>query len=226
MDSDNIKIIEKILGYTFIDKSLLKVAFTHSSYSNLHPGNESYERLEFIGDSVVGLIVANSLYNRYPNFDQGYLSKIRSKIITNKSFSEEIEKLNLEQFLLTADSIKENISAKLKGDLFEALVGAIFIDSGDLAECTKFVIRNLSVKLNAIYNIENITDYKSALFEYAAKNNIKLEFISEQLDTSVFVARAFINGEYCAQGEGNSKKAAEQNAAQNVNNLHKFDKEN
>lgn len=224
MDKDEIYLIEKILGYTFIDKSLLSIAFTHSSYSNLHVGNESYERLEFIGDSVVGLIVANYLYYRYPNFDQGFLSKIRSIIITNKSFAEQIEILNLERFLLTADSIKDNISTKLKGDLFEALVGAIFIDSRDLSACSKFVLANLYDKLNAEYNFENITDFKSSLFEFAAKNNIKIEFITDQVDTTLFVAKVYIDGTYCAEGDGNSKKVAEQNAAKRIYDLDKLDK--
>jgi ribonuclease-3 len=209
-----VELIEKTIGYTFADKELLISALTHSSFTNEHIGYESYERLEYIGDSVVSLIVAKYLFHRFPYANQGFLSKIRSIIISEKSFAEVIARLGLEKYLRVSDTLTV-ISPRLKGDIFESIVGAIFIDSNDITKTAEFVLCNLKNKLNAEYNVDNITDYKSSLFEYAAKKGIKLSINTEKIQDHPPLFRSTIDleGYNGSQGEGNSKKKAEQEAA-------------
>lgn len=217
MDIQTIKMIESKIGYVFCEKSLLVTAFTHSTYTEEHDSYPSYERLEYIGDSVISLLVAKFLFDKFPNSDQGVLSKIRSIIVNEKSLAEATENLGLEKFFLCAD-ILGNITQRLKGDLFEAIVGAIYVDSNDLLSCKVFVISNLDNKLNAEYNHENITDYKSSLFEYAAKNSLFINFKTgkQKEESDGFFSEISIDGVCFGYGEGRTKKLAEQAAAKNA----------
>ncbi|NLT18044.1 MAG: Ribonuclease 3 [Firmicutes bacterium ADurb.Bin080] len=214
MKEIDVEQIEKTIGYTFAKKELLHSALTHSSFTNEHIGYESYERLEYIGDSVISLIVANYLFNRFPYANQGFLSKIRSIIISEKCLSEVIEKLGLDKYLRISETLT-SISPRLKGDIFESIAGAIFIDSNDINKAAEFILINLKNKLNAEYNVDNITDYKSALFEYAAKNGMKLSICTEKINDlpPKFKSTISLEGYNSSIGEGNSKKKAEQEAA-------------
>ena len=167
-----------------------------------------------IGDSVISLIVANYLFNRFPYANQGFLSKIRSIIISEKCLSEVIEKLGLDKYLRISETLT-SISPRLKGDIFESIAGAIFIDSNDINKAAEFILINLKNKLNAEYNVDNITDYKSALFEYAAKNGMKLSICTEKINDlpPKFKSTISLEGYNSSIGEGNSKKKAEQEAA-------------
>lgn len=219
MNNIDFQSIEKIIGYEFTDKRLLLEALTHSSYANEN-ADLSYQRLEFLGDSILGFIVSSFLFERYPNEDEGFLTKTKAKIVSGKALSSVMGDMGLIKYVRTAQgSIEEEIlnSSNVKEDIFESIIGAIMIDSGDYKECEKFVYIHLGKNLNLDYLKNEITDYKSKLLEYAAKHsNMKVEFIVRPLAENVncgFEAQVKINNQYFGNGEGASKKKAEQQAS-------------
>ena len=211
--------IEKIIGYTFEDKRILLEALTHSSYANEN-ADFSYERLEFLGDSVLGFIVSSFLFKKYPDEDEGFLTKTKAKIVSGKTLSVAMDKMGLIEYVRTAQgSIEEEItkSANVKEDIFESLIGAILLDSNDYAKCAEYVFKHLEEALSIDYLKKEVTDFKSKLLEYAAKNRgFKVEFEVLPLGDNVnsgFEASVRVNGTIYGKGEGQSKKKAEQIAA-------------
>lgn len=219
MKTFDIEQIEKIIGYTFIDKRNLVEAFTHSSYANEN-ADLSYERLEFLGDSILGFVVANYLFKQYPEEDEGFLTQTKAKIVSGKALSSVMSQMGLIHFVRTAQGSIENEilnSGNVMEDLFEAIIGAIMVDSNDYKECEKFIFRHLGKSLNVNY-LENITlDYKSKLLEYIAKNKgMEIKFVVTPLADNVnsgFKAQIKINDQIYGLGEGVSKKKAEQQAS-------------
>ncbi len=215
----DIEQIEKIIGYTFIDKRNLVEAFTHSSYANEN-ADLSYERLEFLGDSILGFVVANYLFKQYPEEDEGFLTQTKAKIVSGKALSSVMSQMGLIHFVRTAQGSIENEilnSGNVMEDLFEAIIGAIMVDSNDYKECEKFIFRHLGKSLSVNY-LEKITlDYKSKLLEYIAKNKgMEIKFVVTPLADNVnsgFKAQIKINDQIYGQGEGLSKKKAEQQAS-------------
>ena len=211
-----LKIQEKI-GYVFRNVDLLSEAFTHASFSNEH-AMPSYERLEFLGDSVLGMVVAAYLYERYPRADEGFLTKTKASIVSGKTLSAVIERLDLVQYLRVSSGNNETEvreSKNIKEDLFEALVGAITVDGG-IDESRKFILHELESELNRDYTVDNVTDFKSKLLETAVRKGIKAEFVVgvSPSDPKTFVAEVLIDGVVCASGAGASKKKAAQSAAE------------
>ncbi len=216
----NIEEIEKKIGYVFNDKRILVEAFTHSSYANEN-ADLSYERLEFLGDSILGFVISNFLFKQYSNEDEGFLTKTKASIVSGKSLAKAMTEMGLIEHLRTAQgSIEEEVkvSDNIKEDLFEALIGAIFIDSENYLECEKFIFRHLAKFLVTDYLDNKNGDYKSKLLEYAAKrkNSFEIKFEVRPLGVNVnggFEAYVYVNGERYGRGEGISKKKAEQKAA-------------
>ncbi len=131
--------LEKIIGYSFQDQSLLRQAITHKSYANIN-GGEHYERLEFLGDSVLEMVVSEILFARYPNEDEGNLTKRREYAVEGKSLEKISVQMGLDTFLL----INKQVGAKkVKSDLYEAILGAIYLDGG-YTEARAFVERTLA----------------------------------------------------------------------------------
>ena len=215
----DIEQIEKIIGYTFIDKRNLVEAFTHSSYANEN-ADLSYERLEFLGDSILGFVVANYLFKQYPEEDEGFLTQTKAKIVSGKALSSVMSQMGLIHFVRTAQGSIENEilnSGNVMEDLFEAIIGAIMVDSNDYKECEKFIFRHLGKSLSVNY-LEKITlDYKSKLLEYIAKNKgMEIKFVVTPLADNVnsgFKAQIKINDQIYGLGEAVSKKKAEQRAS-------------
>lgn len=215
----DIEQIEKIIGYTFIDKRNLVEAFTHSSYANEN-ADLSYERLEFLGDSILGFVVANYLFKQYPEEDEGFLTQTKAKIVSGKALSSVMSQMGLIHFVRTAQGSIENEilnSGNVMEDLFEAIIGAIMVDSNDYKECEKFIFRHLGKSLSVNYLEKNTLDYKSKLLEYIAKNKgMEIKFVVTPLADNVnsgFKAQIKINDQIYGQGEGLSKKKAEQQAS-------------
>lgn len=209
---DIIDIQEKI-NYKFENLELLFAVFTHSSYANEN-GVESYERYEFLGDSILSFVTAIYLFRRFPDENEGMLTKIRAQIVNTKALARAIEKLHISHYMRTAggalsDDIKN--SDHVKEDIFEAIVGAIMVDSG-LEECEKFILRNLEDVINAEYTHDNISDNKSKLLEYCAKHGLRAFFSCEAIEGG-FHATLTINGRVMGEGDGTTKKKAEQNAS-------------
>ena len=215
---DIIAIIEDKVGYVFEDKDVLLTAFTHASYANEH-GVPSYERLEFLGDSVLNLVVANYLCLKYPNANEGFLTKARAKVVSEKSLADVVKKIGLYKYIRSSSgSISEEVrkSDAVKCDLFEAITGAILWDKKDLAAAEHYVLSMLETKLNEDFTLDSVTDYKSKLLEHCAHTGEDVKFDVQQINekpNSGFVAKVYIDGQEMGCGEGVSKKKAEQSAA-------------
>lgn len=211
--------IEKIIGYEFKDARILENAFTHQSFTNEN-GSESYERLEFLGDAVAGLIVSTELYRRFPEMDEGRLTRLRSKIVSNETESERIRPYGLSRYMRFGVSGKNDglaSSATVLSDLFEAIVGAIYADSLDMNRAKPFVMNVLGKAISDAVSGKIEEDCKSKVLEFIAKAGKKAEF--RELSKSgpshapVFVMGLFINGEPKTEAQGKNKKEAEQKAA-------------
>ena len=159
--------IESIINYTFKNKTLINQALTHSSSTLSY--KENYERLEFLGDSILNFIVTKMLLKKYPNSKEGELSKKRSKIVNFKTLSKAFKDLKLDSYINTGKSVKA-INNKMISDCYESLIGAIFIDS-NLNNAEIFILNTL---LNNIENYETEMNFKGSLIEYCMKKNISI----------------------------------------------------
>jgi ribonuclease-3 len=210
----DLKEIQEKLNYKFRDWTLAEAAFTHSSYAN-ETGSSSYERLEFLGDSVVNLTAAEALYKKYPDKNEGFLSKARAKVVSGKTLAAVIGEMDIAKHLITGSGVigqEAKESEHVLADLFESIAGAIFLDGGiDAAKA--FVSERLKDALQIDYTKEPITDFKSKLLEYAAKKGKKAKFNCGSSLSSKYHATVTLDGKVLGQGEGESKKTAEQNAS-------------
>ncbi|MCL1901459.1 MAG: ribonuclease III [Firmicutes bacterium] len=215
---------EKKLGYSFKDKNLLRQAFTHSSYSNENHAKNN-EALEFLGDSVLNFVITSYIFIKYPGLNEGQLTKMRSNIVSATPLSDAVKKLKIDQNMLLGAGEKnsQSLSINIFCDLFEAIVGAIYIDGG--LECAKkFILKNLQQQLNLNVNLD-FTDYKSKLSEYAQKSLktkvvYKTATISGPSHNPNFDIDVLVDNNIVGHGFGNTKKSAEQNAAKDaLNNL-------
>ena len=200
--------IEKQIGYHFNDITLLQRAFTHSSYANENKHAVDYERLEFLGDAILGYVVGDYLYRFFPTQPEGFLTDRRAFLVNADTLSSIIDELDLVHFMRIGSNAADNVlsSKNVKCDLFEAIAGAIYLDSGVIDDVKAFIIRNIE-KYILIYKI----DYKSRTLEYLAKNRL-----SHHLDTEkkgdLFTSILYVNEKRVSEGEGTSKKEAEKNA--------------
>lgn len=219
MKQFNLKEIEEIIGYKFQDQRLIVQALTHSSYANEN-ADLSYERLEFLGDSILGHVISAYLFEHYPDEDEGFLTKTKAKIVSGKNLSSVMNEMGLIKYVRTAQgSIEEEIlkSSNVKEDIFESIIGAIMLDSNSQDECEKYILKHLEKSLKVDYLKKDITDFKSKLLEYSAKrHDLMVEFKVRPLGDNInggFEAVVLINGVRYGSGEGVSKKKAEQLAS-------------
>lgn len=205
--------IEAIINYTFKDKSLLETAFTHSSYSNEHYV-ENNERLEFLGDSILNFVIAELLYFSAKD-DEGTMTTNRASIVSREPLAAVVENLGLLKFLKTGDGFYNSKywSTKFKSNLFEAVLGAIYIDGG-MENAKRFVYNFLGRDIAKTAHV----DYKSRLYEYkqAKYNDLDLEFKTSDYIDGGFVSNVYLGGELIGEGIGRKKKLAERNAAENA----------
>lgn len=206
----NVSEIEKKIGYKFKNPEILKECLTHPSYPYLEKGANDYDRLEFLGDSVLGFIVADYLF-RKSNDNEGKLTESKKNIVSSKPLCTATNDLGIWEYMLKSNHLK--VTDNMKENLFESMVGAIYLDGG-LDEAKKFIFNNL-INLESIYE----KDAKSELNEYTSKKHmgdVKYELISKiGLDNApTFKVKVSLNGKEIAYGEGKSKKTAEESAAQ------------
>jgi len=214
--------VEKIIGYKFKSKRLLQKALTHSSYSNEH-NVESNERLEFLGDAIIEFIITEILYRDF-NGQEGELSKIRALVVSEKPLAEAIDKLGLENYLIKGIGESKNAtqSKAIKCDMFEAIIGAIYLDGG-LENTKKFFMFALG---NIIENIKIngfVVDSKSKLQESLKQAKIVYSTSKTGADhMPIYKTTVYINDIKSGTGQGPNKKTAEENAASMaLNNLKK-----
>ena len=220
----NIPLFEKKLGYSFKNKSLLVQALTHSSYAyeNTQNVESDNETLEFLGDSVLGLIIADYLCTTYPDISEGELSKLKSSAAKTSSLSYFSKKIKLDKNILLGKGEEKSGGRKKRTILagaFEAVVAAIYIDGGfDAARNFLLsLLESLFKKIKADSHL--INNYKSALQEYLQKENLPAPFYKTITTIGPdhkknFVVEVLFQKESLATAKGNSKKKAEQKAAQ------------
>ena len=207
--------VEKIIGYSFNNKELLLRALTHSSFTNEHINQQNYERLEFLGDATLGYVIALYLYETYPNYNEGQLTKMRAGVVDRKTIAEIVNYLNIMSYVRagSGNTAKDlSSSVKVKCDIFEAIIGAILIDNNnDIEKAKKVILGFLQNKVG-----KKSEDYKSKLLELCAKSNKKAKFdITESIadnNSKLFTAKLYIDGKDVALGKGYNIKEAEQSA--------------
>lgn len=212
--------IEKAIDYNFKNKKLLIEALSHSSYANENKRNrKSNERLEFLGDSVLSIVVSQYLFEHFSHFPEGDLTKIRASLVCEKSLHIFAKKIELGEHLLLGKG-EENTGgrerASILADAFEALIAAIFLDGGLEAARThilRFIPDDINSSRNAAFN-----DYKTILQEVIQQNpEEKVEYVMvEQTGpdhNKAFTVNVCLNTNVIGVGTGRSKKEAEQMAA-------------
>lgn len=216
---------EKKLRIKFKSQKLLEEAFTHKSYSIEKGKSSDNERLEFLGDSIISAVVAHYLFKRYPHVDEGHLSKIKSQLVSRTTLSQWASEMALGQYLFLSQGEEATGGRQresLLGNVYEAIVGAIFLDQG-FSRAQRFVMRQLAKKKKIVE-----TDFKSRLQEIMQKkykvppNYSVIKEVGPDHEKT-FTLEVRMNKRLLGQGEGRSKKEAEQMAAKEA--LKKLKKE-
>lgn len=222
---NNYNDIEKKLGVIFKNKDILNTALIHRSYINENRGKnlENNERLEFLGDAVLELIISDYIYTKYPTKPEGELTAIRSAIVRTESLADESRKLDVGQYLLMSKG-EEDSGGKSKeyllANMYEALLGAIYLDNG-FSECQKYVERTLLKKVDSIVSEGLFIDPKTKVQEIL-QSRFKItptyEIISEEgPDHDKYFTMALkVGNKKISEGHGTSKQKAEEDAAQNA----------
>ena len=204
---------EKNIGYNFRDQIHLQTALTHTSYANEH-GCESFERLEFLGDSILGFVVAENLYRFFPQKDEGCLSRMRASLVCEEALSDIARKLDIPSCILLGVG-EEKSGGRNKNsiisDVVEAIIAAIYKDSG-FEEAKSFVNRIIP---RSFYNEDESRDYKTRLQE-TFKHSVVTYNTRTLTENGVnhFFSEVLLDGIISGSGEGMSKKTAEQKAAE------------
>jgi len=210
----------RVLGFCPGNLRLYEIAFIHKSASTISKTGQivNNERLEYLGDAILDAIIADYLYSRFPEKDEGFLTQLRSKIVKRKQLNKLATNIGISS-LLISNTNSEQPKQNLLGNAFEALIGAIYLDKG-YRRTRQYVINKI---LKQYLDLEKIarkeSDFKSRLIEWVQKNRQDVQFLSiaeghEQAEENVFVSRVMISDRELGQGKGSSKKDAEQKAAE------------
>ncbi len=211
--------MKKLLGFNPIDLAHYRKAFTHRSSNKVDDnGNPvNYERLEFLGDAMLGSVIAAHLFTEAPMGDEGYLTKMRSKIVSREHLNELGRDLNLIHWVKSKVSA-QHFGENIHGNLFEAFIGAIYLDRG-FAYCEKFIHKKVIIPYVDIAKLEGkVISYKSLLIEWCQKE--KKKFIFEVYEDNgvegqrYFGVRLKIDGKIVSKARATSKKKSEEKAAQ------------
>jgi len=210
--------LTNLIGYRFNKTEYLEQAFTHRSVSS--EPRENYERLEFLGDAVIDIIISRELMRHYPDGDEGLLTKKRSALVQQSFLSKIGKLLNIMDYLIVEPNVdleNEKVVNKQQANLVEALIGALYLDGG-LKPAKTVIINTIWKHRNEAWKTIN---YKGQLIEYCHANGIKnpkfhLVNVSGPDHQKTFEIHVSINGDEYPTGIGTDKKTAEQSAAQNA----------
>ncbi len=215
------KDFEKTIDYKFKNQKLLKEALTHSSYANEHKssGLKCNERLEFLGDAVLSIVVADYIFENCPELPEGELTKLRAALVCEKALYKFGKQINLGDYLLLSKGEKNGGGAErpsIVSDAFEAVIAAIYLDGG-IEPAKKHILRFVIPEINN-RNTKPFKDYKTTLQEIVQKNpgeKVSYRLVSETGPDhdKHFVFEVLLNSNSIGTGGGRSKKEAEQNAA-------------
>lgn len=213
--SDNFEEVQKNLGYEFHDLNFLKIALTHRSYSSEYGLKYCNERMEFLGDGILSAVVSEYLYNKYGEDNEGKLSQIKAQIVSAKSLSVWSKKIKLDKFILISKSEDSNFARQRESllcDSFEAIIGAIYLDSNFET------VKNFIHKFLSLEQTIELIDYKTSLqelvqaqFQTLPEYKVVREYGPDH--DKKFEIAVFIEGKKFGLGIGSSKKEAEQNSA-------------
>ena len=210
----------KLLGFIPGNKNLYELAFIHRSASLVLSNGSTVnnERLEFLGDAILDAVVAEYLFSAFPKKDEGFLSKMRSKIVKRNHLNSLAINLGIEKLVVT-NAINQNGGKHICGNAFEALIGAVYLDKG-YKKTKKFIINKiLNEQIDLVELETKETDYKSRIIEWAQKRRTEVSFENQEEYTEndrspIFISRVIVTNQLIGQGKGSSKKEAEQNAAE------------
>lgn len=204
--------VECKLGYNFKNPDIIRVAFTHASYSNEKRGEKNNERLEFLGDSVLGFVVTDYLFRR-GNDDEGCMTEYKQALVSFKPLSTACKRLKLHNYLLIGENV--TITEKLQENLMESVIGALYLDGG-LEKAREFIYKNIIDKIN-VKESERFIDYKSQLNELSSKQKFTVSYETvgkKGMDNDPsYTVSIFIGGKKFATATAKGKK---QNAEQMV----------
>lgn len=216
--------IENLLGYKFKDKDYLILALRHRSF--VHTQNlkriHSNERLELLGDSVLGLTIVEFLYRRYPNHTDGELAKLKSVLASGAVLSEVAGNISLGEYILMSENeakLGGRVKNSIIADTYEAIIGALYLDGG-LIPAKRFIHNTLTSEYKKLIK-EFRSNYKSELQEYTQSitGNYPIYKVEKEIGpdhNKIFHIAVYVNGTFLGKGKGKNKKEAEQNAAKNA----------
>ena len=216
-DKKLLVVIKSITGFSPGNLEPYKLATIHSSRAKEVQGfRQSNERLEYLGDAILGAAVADYLFKKYPFEDEGFLTEIRSRIVNRESLNLLARKLGL-QHVVQYDAKNTQLQQVILGNTLEALVGAVYMDKGYI-RCRKFVIEKLIL---TFFNLETVissnTNFKSKVIEWSQRKgkSVRFEMLEMKRNKNLkeFTSQVFIDDEPAGKGFGASKKKAEQDAA-------------
>lgn len=217
--------LERILHYQFKNSALARQAMTHRSYLHATPGRsgESNERMEFLGDSVVGLVVNEFLYKKFTKLREGELTKMKSLLVSRVILSRSANQLGLGNYILLSDAEKGSGGrnrASILADTLEGVIGAMYLDGG-IEPARKLTERLLLREVNSILSDANLANYKSMLQEYVQgefKTHPQYRISSEYGPDhqKMFTVEVVVSGKTYGRGHGSNKKEAEQEAARDA----------
>ncbi len=215
--------LQRIIGVEFADPSLLSKALTHSSFLNENPapGLEHNERLEFLGDAVIGYVVAQELYLRFPHLSEGELTELRAGMVRAESLAEIALDLHLGEYLTLGRGEEQGGGRDRTGNLgraLEALVGALLLDQG-METTRSFLLKQLESRLGSAVKEGPKKDYKSQLQEYTQLRwKIQPDYVTVEDpspdNTPQFSAEVMVQGEVMGRGTGPTKRTAQRHAAE------------
>ena len=214
--------LEETIGYRFRNRKLLETALTHSSFANERhdPGEESYERLEFLGDSILGHIAADFLYRQDPPIPEGRMTRLRAELVCEQSLHRIAQRMELGKYMRLGRGEERTHGRErpsILADMVESILAAMYLDSGSLEEPRRFILNELLLPAD-LGEQHRSEDYKTALQELIQRKPNQL-ISYEMLGQSgpdhdkTFVFRVLVNGVPVGEGSGRSKKEAEQMAA-------------
>lgn len=214
--------LEETIGYRFRDPKLLETALTHSSFANERhdSGEESYERLEFLGDSILGHITADYLYHHEPPIPEGRMTRLRAELVCEQSLHRIAQRLELGKYMRLGKGEERTHGRErpsILADMVESILAAMYLDSGSLEEPRRFILNELLLQAD-LGEQHRSEDYKTALQEIIQRRPnqvISYEMVGQSGPDhdKTFVFRVLVNGAPLGEGSGRSKKEAEQMAA-------------
>jgi ribonuclease-3 len=220
-ENEKLVLFQEEIDYKFKDDSLLLLALTHSSYHEHDRTKPNNQRLEFLGDSILSLVITNELYNKFPNADEGELTQRRASLIRGETLTALARQINIDSFLRLSASEKRNnghLRESTLEDAMEALIGAIYLDGG-LNPARRLILKWVTQFLGKIEENEITHNPKGCLQEWVQENmadaKVKYQITQESgpAHNKQFEAEVLLKGKVYGMGKGKSKKAAESSAA-------------